>query len=143
MLDMTSLAGGLKLDSIVYNLEFLQLQYLFGDMMRDVRPRPGSVLLMGNAIYNFPPDVDGRSYALTSNPSHAVPCFVAIGDVQRGVLESHIRRGGEQFFYVAFANADNVQLQNLRKEYPLVGTTRYERQGYTLDRYTFSFPFSR
>jgi len=142
MLDMTSLTGGLKLDSLVYNLEFLQLQYLFGDMMRDARPRPGSVLLMGNVLYNFPPDVDGRSYALTSNPSRAVPFVVAIGDVPRSVLESHISRDGEQFFYVAFANADNVQLQNLRKEYPLAGTTRYERQGYTLDLYTFRFPFN-
>ena len=59
------------------------------------------------------------------------------------MLESHIKRDGELFFYVAFANADNVQLQNLRKEYPLVGTTRYERQGYTLDLYTFRFPFNR
>jgi hypothetical protein len=142
MLDMTSQTGGLRLDSIVYNLEFLQLQYLFGDMMRDARPRPGSVMLMGNVIYNFPPDVDGRSYALTPNPSHAVPFFVAIGDVQRSVLASHIQRDGEIFYYVAFANADNVQLQSLRKEYPLAGTTRYERQGYTLDLYTFRFPFS-
>jgi len=30
-------------------------------MIRDVRPPPGSVLLMGNAIYNFPPDVDGAA----------------------------------------------------------------------------------
>lgn len=142
LLDMTSLTGGLKLDSIVYNLEFLQLQYLFGDMIRDIRPRSGSILLMGNAIYNFPPDVDGRDYALTANPSHTVPFFVAIGDVKRDVIESHVRSDGELFFYIAFANADNVQLQELLKNYPLVATKKYDRHGYTLDLYTFRFSFT-
>ena len=142
MLDMTSLTGGLKLDSIVYNLEFLQLQYLFGDMMRDVRPRDGSILLMGNAIYNFPPDVDGRDYSLTADPSHALPFFVALGDVNRDVIASHVRSDGQLFFYVAFANADNVQLQTLLKRYPLVQAKTYERHGYTLDLYTFRFSFT-
>ena len=126
----------------MYNLEFVQLQYLFGDMVRDVRPRPGSVLLMGNAIYNFPPEVDGRSYRLTADPSHAVPLFVAIGDVKRDVLQLHVRRAGELFFYVAFANADNDQLRNLLKEYALVATRQYQRNGYTLDLYTFRFAFA-
>jgi hypothetical protein len=142
LLDMTSLTGGLKLDSIVYNLEFLQLQYLFGDMVRDTRPRPGSILLMGNAIYNFPPDVDGRDYAITANPSRAVTFFVALGDVKRDIIESHVRSDGELFFYVGFANADNVQLQYLLKEYPLVAMKQYERYGYTLDLYTFRFSFT-
>jgi hypothetical protein len=141
LLDMSSLTGGLKLDSLVYNLEFLQLEYLFGDMIRDVQPRPGSILLMGNAIYNFPPDVDGRNYTLTANPSHAVPFFIAIGDVTREVIGSHVRRDGELFFYLAFANADNVQLQELLKKYPLVGTKTYDRYGYTLGLYTFRFWF--
>ena len=143
LLDMPSLTGGLKLDSMVYNLEFLQLQYLWSDLIRDIRPRPGSILLMGNAIYNFPPEVDGRSYGLTANPSRAVPFFVAIGDVTRDVLESHVQRDGELFFYIAFANADNVQLQNLLKGYALVGAKQYERYGYTLDLYTFRFTFTQ
>jgi hypothetical protein len=143
LLDMPSLTGGLKLDSLVYNLEFLQLQYLWSDMIRDIRPQPGNILLMGNAIYNFPPEVDGRSYALTANPSRAVPLFVAIGDVKRDVLESHVRRDGELFFYVAFPNADNVQLQNLLKEYALVGAKKYERDGYTMDVYIFRFTFTK
>jgi hypothetical protein len=42
---------------------------------------------------------------------------------------------------VAFANADNVQLRGLLTDYPLVRTQRYERHGYTLDLYVFSFPF--
>lgn len=138
---MTAITGGLRLDSIVYNLEYLYLQYLFGDMIRDVRPRSGSVLLMGNAIYNFPPDVDGRDYTLTPNPSHAVPFFVAIGDVKRDVIASHIRSDGEPFYYVAFANADNAQLTGLLKDYPLIGKKQYERHGYTLDLYTFRFSF--
>jgi hypothetical protein len=142
LLDMPSLTGGLKLDALVYNLEFLQLQYLYGDMIRDVRPRPGAVLLMGNAIYNFPPDVAGPSYALTANPSRAIPFFVAIGDVTRSVLQSHLQREGEPFFYMAFANADNVQLQNLLKEYALVAKKRYDRYGYALDLYTFRFAFT-
>jgi hypothetical protein len=142
LLDMTSLTSGLKLDSIVYNLEFLQLQYLFGDMIRDVRPRDGSILLMGNAIYNFPPDVDGRDYSLTADLSHAVPFFVALGDVKRDVIASHVRRDGQLFYYIAFANADNVQLQALLKRYPLVRTKTYERHGYTLDLYTFRFSFT-
>jgi len=142
LLDMTSLTGGLKLDSIVYNLEFLQLQYLFGDMIRDVRPQPGSILLMGNAIYQFPPDVDGRDYTLTANPSHTIPFFIAIGDVKRDVIASHVRSNGELFFYIAFANADNVQLPELLKTYPLVGTKTYDRHGYTLELYTFRFSFT-
>jgi hypothetical protein len=143
LLDMPSLMGGLRLDSMVYNLEFLQLQYLWSDMVRDVRPRTGNILLMGNAIYNFPPEVDRESYALTANPLRAVPFFVAIGDVPRDVLASHVRHDGEPFFYVAFANADNAQLQTLLKEYPLVGTKQYQRYGYTLDLYTFRFTFTR
>ena len=142
MLDMTSLTGGLKLDSIVYNLEFLQLQYLFGDMIRDLRPQNGSILLMGNAIYNFPPDVDGRDYTLTADPTHAVPFFVALGDVNREVIASHVRSDGQLFFYIAFANADNVQLRELLKRYPLVRTKTYQRHGYTLDLYTFRFWFA-
>jgi hypothetical protein len=142
LLDMTSLTGGLKLDSIVYNLEFLQLQYLFADMIRDERPRDGSILLMGNAIYNFPPDVDGRDYTLTADPSHAVPLVVALGDVKRDVLASHVRNDGQLFYYVAFANADNVQLRELLKQYPLVRTKTYERHGYTMDLYTFRFSFA-
>lgn len=143
ILDMPSLMGGLKLDCLVYDLEFLQLQYLFGDLVRDVRPPPGAVLLMGNAVYNFPPDVDGRTYALTANPAHAVPYFVAIGDVRRQVLESHITRDGDPFFYVVFPNADNVQLQGLLKEYALVGMKTYERRGYVIELYTFRFTFKR
>jgi len=142
MLDMTSLTGGLKLDSIVYNLEYLQLQYLYGDMILDVRPADGSILLMGNAIYNFPPDVDGRDYTLTADPSHAVPFFVALGDVKREVLASHVRSDGQLFYYMAFANADNVQLQELLKRYPLVRMKTYTRHGYTLDLYTFRFSFT-
>jgi hypothetical protein len=141
LLDMPSLSGGLRFDSIVYNLEFLQLQYLFGDMIRDVRPRPASILLMGNVTYNFPPEVDRRTYALTANPSRAVPFFVAIGDVKRDVLASHVQRDGELFFYIAFANADNVQLPNLLKEYELVARKQYERDGYTMDLYTFRFRY--
>jgi hypothetical protein len=142
LVNMTSRTGGLKLDSIVYNLESLQLQYLFGDMMRDVRPRDGSVLLMGNAIYNFPPAVDGRDYTLTANPAHAVPFWVAIGDASRDAIGSHVQRDGELFFYIAFANADNVQLPELLKNYPLVGMKKYDRYGYTLDLYTFRFSFT-
>jgi hypothetical protein len=143
MLDMTSIAGGLRLDSIIYNLEFVYLQYLFADMVHDVRPRPGSVLLMGNAIYNFPPDVDGRDYTLTANPSHALPFFVAIGDVKRDVIGSHVRSDGDPFYYVSFANAHDEGLADLLKEYPLIGKKQYERHGYTLDVYTFRFSFKR
>jgi hypothetical protein len=143
LLNMTSLAGGLKLDALVYNLEFLQLQYLYGDAMRDLRPRPGSILLMGNAIYHFPPDVDGRTYQLTAQPSRATPFFIAIGDVTRDVIAWHVRTDGAPFFYLAFANADNEQLEQLRKTYPLLATKRYERFGYTLDLYTFRFSFVR
>ena len=142
LVDTTSLIGGLKLDAIVYNLEFLQLQYLYADMVRDVRPRYGSVLLMGNAIYNFPPDVDGRDYTLTSNPTRAVPFFVAIGDVKRDAIASHVRTEGELFYYVAFANADNVQLRELLKKYALVGSKTYSRYGYTLDVHTFRWSFT-
>ena len=70
-----------------------------------------------------------------------MPFFVAIGDVTRSVLESHVQRDGELFFYVAFANADNVQLPNLLKEYELVARKQYERDGYTLDLYTFRFRY--
>lgn len=143
ILNMTSLSGGLNLDSIVYNLEFLQLQYLFGDMVEDVRPRPGHVLLMGNAIYNFPPDVDGRDYRLTANPAHALPLFVAMGDVSREVIASQLRRDGDLFHYVAFANADNAQLRSLLATYEVVATKTYNRFGYTLDLYTFRFTFDR
>jgi len=142
LLNMTSLTGGLNLDSIVYNLEFLQLQYLYADMIQDLRPQSGSVLLMGNAIYNFPPDIDGRDYRLTSEPSHVLPLFVALGDVKREVIASHMQRNGQLFYYVAFANADNVQLRGLLADYPLVRSKRYQRHGYALDLYVFSFPFA-
>ena len=109
-------------------------------MIQDVRPQAGSVVLMGNAIYNFPPDVDGRDYTLTARPSHVLPLFVAIGDVKREVIASHMQRNGQPFYYVAFANADNVQLRGLLADYPLLRSKRYQRHGYTLDVYVFSFP---
>jgi len=53
-----------------------------------------------------------------------------------------VRSNGELFFYIAFANADNVQLPELLKTYPLVGTKTYDRHGYTLELYTFRFSFT-
>ena len=140
VLDMPSIVGGLKLDSMVYNLEFLQLEYLYGDMIREIRPRPGAVILMGNAVYNFPPDVDGRTYALTANPGHVLPLFVSRGNIAPTILADHFMREGELFYYAAFANADNDELAALRG-YELVDTRRFNRQGYTLDVYAFRFRF--
>src|SRR5262249_17638446 len=112
------------------------------DMIRDLRPPDGSILLMGNAIYNFPPDVDGRDYTLSADPSHAVPFFVALGDIKRDVVASHVRNDGQLFYYMAFANAANVQLQELLKRYPLIRKKPHERHGYTMDVYTFRFLFT-
>ena len=97
---------------------------------------------MGNAVYFFPPEIDGRTYALTPNPAHAVPLFVGIGDVTREALRSHGLTDGDSFYYVAFPNADNVQLKPLLNEYSLVATKKYDRHGYTLDLYTFRFGFT-
>ena len=68
--------------------------------------------------------------------------FVALGDVKRDVLASHVRSDGQLFYYMAFANADNVQLRELLKRYPLVRVRTYTRFGYTLDLYTFRFSFT-
>jgi hypothetical protein len=145
LLDMPSLMGGLKLDSIVYNLESLQFHYLFNDMMQDVRPAPHAVFFMGDTSYNFPAHVDARSYALTLDPSHALPLSILSGDgdVQRDVLRKHVTGDGDRFFYMAFANADNHQLRLLLEQYPLVATKQYERHGYTLDVYTLRFTSMR
>jgi hypothetical protein len=142
LLDMPSIVGGLRLDSLVYNLEFLQLEYLYAEMIRDLRPPVGAVILMGNAVYNFPPDVDGRSYTLTSNPNRAMPILVARGDIDRNILASHLTRDGDLFYYAAFANADNRELEALLSAYELVGRKRFDRYGYTLDLYTFRFRFT-
>jgi len=127
---------------MVYNLEFLQLQYLWSDMIRDVRPRTGDILLMGNAIYNFPPEVDRASYALTANPLRAVPFFVALGDVPR---MSWRRTCGTMAncFLRRLRECRQRPTPTLLKEYPLVGTKQYERYGYTLVLYTFRFTFTR
>ncbi len=137
LLDRTSFFGNLKLDCMAYNLEVLNLQYLYRDAVRDVRPAIGSLLLMGNAIYEFPPTIDGRTYELTSEPTHALPLVIAIGE--RHAVESHVRREGERFFYVAFPNADNLQLPGLLNAYELISKKQYERHGYTVDLYTFRF----
>jgi hypothetical protein len=142
LLDMPSLIGGLKLDSIVYNLESLEFHYLLKDVMQDLRPAPHTVFFMGDTTYNFPPQVDERSYAPTLDPSRALPLSILSGDgdVQRDELRKHVIGDGERFFYLAFANADNHQLRLLLLEqYPLVGTKQYERHGYTLDVHTFRF----
>ena len=138
---MPSLIGGLRLDCTVYNLESLQYHYLLSDLMQDLRPAPHTVLLMGDTTYNFPPHVDARSYALTVDPSNALPLSILSGDrdAQRDVLRKRVTGDGDRFFYMAFANADNHQLRFLLKEYPLVGRKQYERSGYTLDLYTFRF----
>jgi hypothetical protein len=80
-------------------------------------------------------------YALALDLSHALPFTILSGDgdVQRDVLRTHVMGDGDRFFYMAFANADNHQLRMLLKQYPLVGTKQYERNGYTLDVYTFRF----
>jgi hypothetical protein len=137
LLDMPSLIGGVRADSIVYNLEFLQLQYLYADVIRDLRPRPGTVVLMGAAVWNFPPDVDGRRYTLTANPSRALPLIV------NGAWDSHLTHDGEPFYYAAFANADNGDLAGLKTRYPVIATTQYRRRGYTLDLYTFRYHLAR
>ena len=145
LLDMTSLTGGLRLDSIVYNLESLQFHYLFSDMMQDLRPAPHAVFFMGDTTYNFPAPVDEHSYALTLDPARALPLSILSGDgdVQPGQLRKHLTGEGERFFYMAFANADNHQLRMLLERYPLSRTTSYERSGYRLDVYTFWFSSMR
>jgi hypothetical protein len=141
LLDMPSLTGGLRLDCTVYNLESLQYHYLLTDLMQDLRPAPHTVLFMGDTTYNFPPQVDARSYALTVDPSHALPLAILsdVADVQRDTLRKRLKGDGDRFFYMAFANANNHQLPLLLKEYTLVGTKTYERRGYALDLYTFRF----
>jgi hypothetical protein len=141
LLDMPSLMGGSKLDSIVYNLEALQFHYLFSDVVQDLRPAPHSVFFMGDTTYNFPAPVDEHSYALTLDPARALPLSILSGDgdVQRDQLRKHLAGDGERFFYMAFANADNHQLRMLLERYPLSRTTAYERSGYRLDVYTFWF----
>ncbi len=130
LLDMQSLIGGLKLDSIVYNLESLQFHYLWSDVMQDLRPAPHTVFFMGDTTYNFPSPVDEHSYALTLDPARALPLSILSGDgdVQRGELRKHVTGDGERFFYVAFANADNHQLPMLLERYPLIRTTSYRTE---------------
>jgi hypothetical protein len=141
LLDMPSLMGGSKLDSIVYNLEALQFHYLVSDVMQDLRPAPHAVIFMGDTTYNFPAPVDEHTYALTLDPARALPLSILSGDgdVQRAELRKHLTGDGDRFFYMAFANADNHQLRMLLERYPLSRTTAYERSGYRLDVYTFWF----
>ncbi len=129
------------MDSIVYNLESLQFDGLLNDVMRDLRPAPDTVFFMGDTTYNFPPKVDARSYEVTVDPSRALPLSVLSGDgdVPKDALRKHVKGDGDQFFYLAFANADNHQLRLLLQLYPLVRTKQYDRNGYTLDVYTFRF----
>jgi hypothetical protein len=144
LLDMPSIIAGPKMDAIVYNLEALQFDYLLRDLMRDVRPAPQTVFFMGDPTYNFPPKVDAQSYGLTVDPARALPLTILSldGDLKRDALRKHLTgAGGDQFFYMAFANADNHQLRLLLTEYkyPLVGQKRYVRNGYAVDLYTFRF----
>jgi hypothetical protein len=138
LLDMPSIIGGPKLDCLVYNLESLEFGYLLRDMMRDVRPRPGAVFFIGKPTYFFPPKVDARSYALTRDPSHALPLSILdrAADASQDALRQHLG-GAERFFYMAFPNVDNDLLQLLQKEYAVVREKRYERAGYAFDLYTF------
>jgi hypothetical protein len=48
----------------------------------------------------------------------------------------------ELFFYVTFANADNDRIRKLFREHALVATKQHERNGCTLDLYTFRFAFA-
>ena len=141
LLDMPSIVRGVKLDSIVYNLESLQFYYLLSDMMKDLRPAPHTVFFTGVVPYYFPPLVDERSYALTANSSHALPLSIlsSDGDVRREVLRTHVTGNGDRFFYLAFGISDNHLLQLLLQQYPLAGSKRYDRNGYTLDVYYFRF----
>jgi hypothetical protein len=141
LLDMPSLIGGLKQDSTVYNLESLQFNDLLNDMMQDLRPAPYTTFFMGDTTYNFPPPVDARSYALTVDPSYALPISFVSGDaeVTREALRKSGTREGDRLFYLAFANANNHQLRLLLQLYPLVETKRYDRHGYAIDVYTFAF----
>jgi hypothetical protein len=141
VLDVPSFTHGARLDSIVYNFESLEFHYLLGDAIRDLRPTHRTVLFMGDTTYNFPPDIDGRSYELTLDPSHAVLLSLLWSDthVTPEALRSHNVQEGDRFFYVALANADNHQLRLLRDRYPIVETKQYDRSGYTLDVYTFQF----
>jgi hypothetical protein len=141
LLDLPSFTHGARLDSIVYNFESLQFHYLLDDAMHDLRPTARTILFMGDGTYNFPPPVDGRTFDLTLDPSHAVPLSILSGDgdVERGVLRAHHLEEGDRFFYLAFANVDNHQLRLLRNRYPVVATKQYNRAGYTLDVHTFTF----
>jgi len=141
VLDMPSLIGGLKLDSTVYNLESLQYHYLLSDVMHDLQPPAHATFFMGDTTYNFPPLVDGRTYDLTMDPSHALPLTILSGDddVTWQAMWKAGRRPGDRFFYMAFANADNHQLNKLLRLYPVIDRKEYSRRGYSLDVYTFAY----
>jgi len=96
---------------------------------------------VGDGTYNFPPAVDGRTFDLTLDPTHALPLSILSGDgdVESSVLRAHHLKDGDRFFYLAFANVDNHQLRLLRNRYAVERTRQYNRNGYTLDVHTFRF----
>jgi hypothetical protein len=140
LLDMPSLLKGPRMDATVYNLEALDLARALEDLMQDMRPAPNTVLFMGDTTYNFPPNVDARTYRLTVDPSGALPLVVLSldGDIQRNALGTRLGEG-DRFFYMALPNADNHQLRLLLGEYPVAARKRYDHDGYIVDLYTFRY----
>lgn len=133
LLDMASLVGGVRADSLVYNFEYAQFQYLYEDAMRDVKPHVGAVVLIGSVLWNFPPDIDRETYAASAKPSRALPL------VTSGRLEPHLGRDGELFYFVQFPNTTEDDLNRLRRQYEVTAMKRYERRGYAIDVYTFRY----
>lgn len=140
LLDMPSLLKGPRMDATVYNLEALDLSRALEDLMQDARPAPNTVMFMGDTTYNFPPNVDARTYRLTVDPSGALPLVILSldGDIQRAALGKRLAEG-DRFFYMALPNADNHQLRLLLGEYPVAARKRYDHEGYIVDLYTFRY----
>lgn len=141
-LNMTSRLGPEEVhrDMQAYNLELLELDFMMDEALRDLRPRPGEILLASPWANFFLPDrIDPESgrNSWRIDGTYAIRWNDNLRDFVPQVLPLVL---GTQrvFHFFAFPNLNNDEsLALLLADNHLLRAREYGRQGYTMKVYSF------
>jgi hypothetical protein len=138
MLDVASIFGDSRRDELVYNLEYMNLQYLTNIAAEHLPIDRDSIIFIGG--------VDGSQwpFAVQAQNSHGVPFTyrfaVRFFADKKNMTPEKMREYGNPsvFYFFAFPNNENgPNLNYLKDHYPLIGGQEFDYKGYRMKVYAF------
>lgn len=122
-------------DEWVYNLEFLEVDRLLSDMLRDVTLTRNEVILVPQFMDYFLPEIDRKSHRLTLRAEDGSPSFLGVDDF---VASYDPYDHPLQVLFITFPNADDeTGYFELLPKYPQAVERTYDHNGYRMSIYTF------